>query len=596
MVINGADHTLKNVTVYHSSMVIYNAAGTVAMHSLKVADSFFMGILIVYDANVMGNSKLTIVDSLVLNQTTDSRYAGGLSVFVDYSNFQLTLDIVRTVFSQNSGEFNGGNMAVFLYNSTASVTVSECNFNAGHAGLSGGGLVIFYDFRPSSFRIVNSIFANNEAGIDGGAVAVHQALTIVPNLSMDIINSSFYENRSPDGAALFVNQIGYDNLIDSITISSCTFSNHSYSWSLYGSSVISVNSVAWLKMNDVVVEFNHITAILAEGSNIQFSGSSRISNNTGLSGVGLTLHRSQLRFGPNTDLIITNNYALTTGGGVQGPDSSCFYRAIHDINDSLAETINLTLVNNYARKGGDNYYGLYLEDCSDNTNIILHTPDNDINNPSLISSSPLQIHFGENNTYDVYPGEVSFTDIHLIGSMGGLTTGTVAAHVTAGHASIKDSEKLYEIGIAGGTITCTVYRTSTSNTEKEFELSFKALEAGKDKTITMTFLDCPFGFPLIGNTGKFFECQILSIPVIVNHSLESNTITKRNFSWLGMFEMDNQSHMAANDYCPLDYCNPTVHDIHSYPDYLDGDEQCQYNRTGVLCGACSECLSMMLGT
>jgi hypothetical protein len=54
--------------------------------------------------------------------------------------------------------------------------------------------------------------------------------------------------------------------------------------------------------------------------------------------------------------------------------------------------------------------------------------------------------------------------------------------------------------------------------------------------------------------------------------------------------------LATNDYCPLDYCNPAFQNITSHPDHLDQDEQCQYNRTGVLCGSCPEGWSLVLGS
>ncbi len=63
-----------------------------------------------------------------------------------------------------------------------------------------------------------------------------------------------------------------------------------------------------------------------------------------------------------------------------------------------------------------------------------------------------------------------------------------------------------------------------------------------------------------------------------------------------MFELDNHSYLATNDYCPLDYCNPTFQDIKSHSNHLDQDEQCQYNRTGILCGSCPEGWSLVLGT
>ena len=199
-----------------------------------------------------------------------------------------------------------------------------------------------------SLRIINSTFANNEAA-GGSGVYVEGS----EDLHVDIIESSFHENTGNGGSALCVCCFSEEAItvlcsIDT-RISKSTFSNNNHLG--YDSSVISVSHAPFVKMNGIVVEFNDITtAIRVLSSTIEFTGSSRISNNTGISGVGLTLHDSQLVFKPNTDLIITNNYALTTGGGVQVLESidnkensdHCFYTLSYEIekNISLAQTVN----------------------------------------------------------------------------------------------------------------------------------------------------------------------------------------------------------------------------------------------------------------
>lgn len=47
---------------------------------------------------------------------------------------------------------------------------------------------------------------------------------------------------------------------------------------------------------------------------------------------------------------------------------------------------------------------------------------------------------------------------------------------------------------------------------------------------------------------------------------------------------------------PLEYCIPGFQDIHSHPYYLGQDEQCHYNRTGILCGSCPKGWSVVLGS
>ena len=200
MVINGTDHTLKKLTVYYSSIVIYNAAGTVNMDSIKVAE-FSTGILIMYNI-ITGRNNFTLSDSLILKQKTDS-VMSALSVILVKAN--LSLYVIQTNYSHNLGY--SGAVTINFCDSIASVTISKCDFNACRGAL-GGGLGVFYSNMNSSIgspslHIINSTFVNNEATLGGG---VYLTETMgYSSLYMDMINCSFYGNRASDGSALCVN-------------------------------------------------------------------------------------------------------------------------------------------------------------------------------------------------------------------------------------------------------------------------------------------------------------------------------------------------------------------------------------------------------
>ena len=49
--------------------------------------------------------------------------------------------------------------------------------------------------------------------------------------------------------------------------------------------------------------------------------------------------------------------------------------------------------------------------------------------------------------------------------------------------------------------------------------------------------------------------------------------------------------------CPFDYCRPLTENVSMNLNLLNGsDAQCAYNRSGILCGACREPLSLSLGS
>ena len=606
LVIEGRDHILRNLSIVSSGGVfIHNAGGTVTMNSIEVTRSQNFGIIIWYDMHLIGNNRMTIADSLIAFQS-------GLFMTLGRSN--MSIDIVHTNFYENHLQSYGGNMGIFILDASVSVMISDCNFNSGKAEV-GGGLYIYHNSssNSSSLSIVNSTFANNIAEYSGGGVGVETYRSAA--LHMDIINSSFYVNTAAAGSALYVKSrsVRYFHSPTSsvhLKISVCNFSNNKVIANFEESGTILLKLVPSVKMDNIVVKSNNNRAIVAVQSNVEFSGSSQISNNTGYSGGGLYLKSSRLFLKPNTNLVISNNSAETTGGGIQvsGNNYYCFY-GFSSENMSLAQNINFTIINNSAQICGDNYYESNIKvDFGECLADILfkhyiNIPDNAANNPSSISSDPQQVCLGGHDRYWCgtslekygYPGgKLVLTNVYMTGESFGLTTGVVST-TAIGHGSILKSEKTQLIGIAGGNLTYTIYRTSTDNRENMCKLQFKP-DAFHHSGIHFIFMDCPLGFQLTSTKSELLECQAVSIPVITDSNIQSQTITKRNLSWLGIFEMDNQSYVAASNYCPLDYCNPTIHEIRSHSDHLDQDEQCQYNRTGVLCGACPEGWSMVLGS
>ena len=104
-------------------------------------------------------------------------------------------------------------------------------------------------------------------------------------------------------------------------------------------------------------------------------------------------------------------------------------------------------------------------------------------------------------------------------------------------------------------------------------------------------LPCPLGF-------KYFKitqmCQCDPVLTMVSScNIEDQTIIRPANSWIvgTTSEHDHYTYQVSPQ-CPFDYCLP--HSSHlnlSSPDY-----QCEFHRTGVLCGRCKEGLSTVFGT
>ncbi len=209
-------------------------------------------------------------------------------------------------------------------------------------------------------------------------------------------------------------------------------------------------------------------------------------------------------------------------------------------------TVNFSITNNHAPEGGDNIYG-DLSFCYNSklSSKAAYFPQNNVNQPSSISSNPHQVCLNDSKfacdlaiDVPVYPGQKVVLPIRMVGELNGSVSGTVSASTTGG-AAINATEKAQEVGISGKNITYTVYSSQAYNTPKAY-IYLQPVKYGCNvksviSTIEISFSDCPFGFDNTnidpGGNGVF-RCQCSPNPVIASFSIDSQTITKIKFPGL----------------------------------------------------------------
>ena len=631
-----------------AGIYVYNVAGSVAMNHCKFANASsdkpdtVSGNVIMYDTLTRKDTSLVLTDSLIVDSgyRCDDYYwiySSGLAVFL--GSLKLTLNIVNTNFSNNRGCY-GGNIGIIFFD-FATVTISHTNFNDGYSLLGGGMHVSFKNsylnkaYRNISYSnllsITESTFTRNIGNYVAGGIYLNwkKSLKVYGSTYIKITNTSFDGNGlgagGSGGMALGVhadNDVSEDpysflKFHVNVDVSNCSFANHNQNQFTDGrillmNSVIEAETVPYLGIHGITMRSNNCTAIRALGSKLVFSGSTKISNNTAVTGAGFQLTNSLLFLTQNTDLVITNNSVLQTGGGllinsysdcVVKSQPMCFYQYTSEIlsNRSLFRTINFEINDNYAPDGGSNIFG-DTGICEFGINITR----NSVNDTSSISSNPVNVCLGadgidcaSNKSLTVYPGQEITLEARVVGEEKGAVSGTVSAY-TIGGVAINDSEKAQVVDISGSNIKYTIYSSKADNPINGY-LVLQPIKYGCSiagylvhSRVEISFSNCYFGFNNSVISSGAFACQCISNSVISSCSIQSQTITKRRYSWLGIFEVNNRSYLATNDFCPLDYCNSAFQDIKSLPDSLEQDEQCQYNRTGILCGSCPR--GMELGT
>ena len=109
--------------------------------------------------------------------------------------------------------------------------------------------------------------------------------------------------------------------------------------------------------------------------------------------------------------------------------------------------------------------------------------------------------------------------------------------------------------------------------------------------INITVVPCPVGFQLTRRAPHVCDCQPLlqGVPG-VECDIQQLTISRQGFVWIGVSHDGNE--VMISESCPQGYC--TKEKVNMSLDYLDS--QCDYRRSGILCGQCRQGLSLILGS
>jgi len=105
---------------------------------------------------------------------------------------------------------------------------------------------------------------------------------------------------------------------------------------------------------------------------------------------------------------------------------------------------------------------------------------------------------------------------------------------------------------------------------------------------------CPKGFVLQeGRHACYCDPKLNSkfLP-ITTCSLDDEAVFRPANSWISASTVNNTHSYRVSSYCPFDYCLPYA----SHLNLSNPDSQCQFNRTGVMCGQCKHGLSAVFGS
>ena len=117
--------------------------------------------------------------------------------------------------------------------------------------------------------------------------------------------------------------------------------------------------------------------------------------------------------------------------------------------------------------------------------------------------------------------------------------------------------------------------------------------------VTIEFIECtcPVGFQPL-STKCECDCDSAMSPYITECNITTSSVLRKDTnSWITYINDTYPPEYVIYQNCPFDYCQPQTQSVTINFNLPNGaDSQCAYNRTGVLCGACKEDLSLSLAS
>ena len=293
--------------------------------------------------------------------------------------------------------------------------------------------------------------------------------------------------------------------------------------------------------------------------------------------------------------------------------------------------VALTFSNNLAQIGGNQIYGGWIDWFAGEDEIARYNPNMskilEFKDDTDVSSDPTRVCMCVNKVpncsitehqKDIY-GQAFSLDLIAVGQRSGTSISFVEARLKL---------KGYPQGDMPGQINkrqkvqivqrdCTTLRyTMISNHSEETVLISPIKKENYPKfddeqlqeypndailfqqfSVTLTIKKCPIGFTL-HRIDRYCEC----LPSILKHRLncdmDNHRIRRSESQWVGVTNIhtveDENPGIIAHQHCPFDYCR---RDSESLSIRLEEqDDQCAFDRVGILCGGCKAGLSVILGS
>ena len=587
------------------------------------------------------NSTFKFNGSTIFSGNKANYTGGGIYAARSVLNFLGTSSI-----TENHAARDGG--GIYTRDGSAINVLGLSNYQGNSAKDTGGGISAF----QSSFKLAGqNTFESNKAA-EGGGLYTFNCTVNFPGENTFITNSAssqgggfsvvrstlnlngsttFKSNSAASGGGMYIDssKAGFDG-------NSCFMNNTAESG---GGAIYVRDSVAEFSGKDESAGRKG-AAIHASSSALILQGSSSFVNNSARYGGGIYSESSNLTLVHDRSSYLNNmalrggaqyfdvnsnfslhqtahvhfqgNNATEFGGAIYVVDvpsrSECFF---HIQNDHLfdLDTTPLVFKKNTARVRGSVLYGGLLDKC--NFTSERHTNALELFNMSVlqgdsdkghsISSDATQLCFCNMSDWDckettqlrsIYPGQQVEVSVVAIDQSVSAISALIHTTVRSGHNLTVSETISYE---TGENCTSRNYSVTPKNLLNQLEF-YPSNRSGNTihLIVNITFASCPIGFEESNFTGECI-CDRRLWQYTNSCDIDRQAILHNASStfWLNVsYNNGTPEGFIHHPFCPFDYCTSESKDIN----LNNPDEQCNVNRSGLLCGKCKEGLSIVMGS
>ncbi|XP_064390051.1 uncharacterized protein LOC135337962 [Halichondria panicea] len=294
--------------------------------------------------------------------------------------------------------------------------------------------------------------------------------------------------------------------------------------------------------------------------------------------------------------------------------ADCFIQTIklYEWSKNNSNYFNTFITNNTAQSGA-NIYGGLLDRCTISKNaeyppILSNGSGLDYihntvkSSTASISSRPIQVIFCNNeyNYISVRKGRKFTVSVMAVDQVGNPMNATIRSSVVSesGVGRLKEGQAEQEVGNQCTELEYNVF-SQDSSAQVELYANGPCINLGISKqliNISFQICSCPIGLkPVQSDIECKCDCGLdLQRRYQITNCFEENgaiTLERNSNTWIAVINTTNETGYVVSS-CTLDYCVQKPVNI----SLSNPDEQCAYNRSGVLCGECKPGLSFVLAT